>query len=237
MIINIAIEPETKVLVKEKEKIELNQPLWEYSEIKNIEIDIAHQLKIKPNNIFDYLKKFINDEIKENEIIAEKKTIFSKIKILAPHNGFIKEINHESGIIIFSSVIKKSLFPSFLNGEVEKINQKEIRIKIADGNEYAIKKNKMNNYFGGEVFYFKDNHFNALDVKNKIMVVKKLNPLDQIKSEALGVKGFVSLNEKAEESDTPIFIIKDLNDFNKIEKQKKSTCIILKNDTKLIFYG
>ncbi len=236
MVIDIPLIKGVKILVKEKDKVEIGQPLWEYGETKNIEIDAARQLKIKPNNIFDYLKKFINDQVKKNDVIALKKSLFVEKKILAPYDGCIKEINHQSGTIILSTVIKQSLFFSFFKGEIEKINENEIRVMIIDGKAYPLKKNSADDYLGGEVFYLKNNNFNALDVNNKIVFVKKLNPLEQIKAEALGAKGFVSLNEKAEESDTPIVILKNLDDFEEIEKHKKSTCIILKNDTKIIFY-
>ncbi len=238
MVIEIPLRKGVKILVKERDKVKIGQPLWEYEEIKDIEIDIARQLKIKPNNIFDYLKKFINDQVKANEIIAERKTLFDNKKVLAPVDGFIKGIDHQSGIITLSTVIKRSLFFSFFKGEIEKISEKEIKIKIIDGKAYPLKKNTadVDDYFGGEVFYLKNNNFNALDVDNKIVFVKNLNPLEQIKAEALGATGFISLNEKAEESDTPIFILKNLDDFEEIEQQKKSTCIILKNDNKIIFY-
>lgn len=237
MIIEIPLKKEIKVLVKEKDKIKIGQPLWEYKQAENIEINVADQLKIKPNNIFDYLKKFINDEVKENDIIAEKKTFFNNKRILAPTDGFIKEINHDLGIITLSKVIKKSLFLSFFKGEIEKINEKGIKIKISNGKEYPIKKSTFDgDFFGGEVTYITNEHFSALDVENKIVVAKKLNPLEQIKAEALGAKGLIILNEKEEESDIPIFIVKNLNDFNEIEEEKKTACIVLKNNNKIIFY-
>lgn len=237
MIIEIPLKKGVKVLVQEKEKISINQPLWQYSETKEIEIDIAHQLRIKPQNIFNHLKKFINDQVLKEEIIAEKTTFFGTKKISAPHDGFIKEINHEKGIIIFSVPTKKSLFYSFLKGVVENITEQMIKIKISNGKEYPIKKTTFDGeFFGGEVSYIKNEHFSALDVEKKIIVAKKLNPFEQIKAEALGAKGFITLNEKEEESEIPFFIVKNLDDFNEIEKERKTACILLKNNNKIIFY-
>ncbi len=236
MVIDVPLIKGVKILVKEKDKVKIGQPLWEYEETKNIEIDAARQLKIKPNNIFDYLKKFINDQVKKNDILALKKTLFGHKKILAPFDGFVKEINHESGIITLSTVIKKSLFLSFFKGEIENVNEKTLRIKIINGKAYPLKNKTALDYFGGKIFYMKNQNFTASDVNDKIVFTKKLTPIEQIKAEALGVKGFISLNEKAEESETPIFIIKNLDNFDEIEKEKKTTCIILKNESKIVFY-
>lgn len=229
-----------KILVKEGDFVDFNTPILERNEVKNKILNVAKILKIKPDKIFNYLKKFVGEEVKKNEIIAEKKDFFSHKKILSEEDGLITNINHETGEIIIEYQDKqtsKKIF-SFFTGKIEKIEKEIITLKVKKKISFPTK-NSSNN-FGGKVFYFSHevNFFSLKEeeVKDKIIVIKSINPFVQTKLEALGVKGFIVLTKLEKAPLTDFAIIKNIGDYEKILMMKYSTCLNLKIDDKIYFY-
>jgi len=235
MEIKIKIPAEAKVLVKEEEKIEFNQDLFHTKAEKEIKINVCDQLKISPEKIFNYLKKFIDDAVKEGEIIAEKTTLIGKKKLKSPISGKIKAINHENGeIVIVAPLIEKTI-QSYFQGKVKKIDKKEIIVQIFEKKSYPIKKTSGD--FGGEVFYFHPNApVDAEMVEKKIVIAESLTSIDQIKIETLGAAGIVTLKTLPNLSEISYCYLKNIPDFEEILKEKFSACTVIKDEDKIIFY-
>lgn len=236
MIVSLNIPDNVKILVKKDQLVDFSTPLWEKICEETTEINIAKKLGIKPEKIFDYLKKFINDQLKKNEVIAEKKGFLFDKKILSPKDGEIREINHDLGIVTIGSLTQKQIIHSFFKGEIVSIEKPWLKVKIADGHPYLIKKTN-NIETGGAVYYFQRNNLlTASDVEEKIVIFDEIDSLHQIKIEALGAKAFIGAKPIPEATHLPFIQLKNQKDIEKIFHFKKSACIIVKNESKIIFY-
>lgn len=234
MIVILKIPQDAKLLVKEGQTANFSTPLWERVIEEKIEINISQKLAIKPKKIFDFLKKFIGDRIKKDEIIAEKKGLLFNKKILSPVDGEIREINHDLGTVIITSLTNKKVVNSFFRGEIIDIQNSNLKIKINDGRSFKIKKCQTN--FGGEVYYYSSqNHLTADDVEGKIIVFNELEPFAQVKIEALGGTAFFG-PIPLQTSHIPFFQLNNQKEIDLIYRLKKSTCLMLKDESKIIFY-
>jgi hypothetical protein len=235
MDIKIPLPKQGKILVKEDQKINFNQPIFEASTERNIEVDIASSLKIHPSKIFTYLKKFIEDEVKENDVLAERKTFFGTKKAVSPQSGKIKEINHETGIVIISALIDKKTIYSYFSGKVKTIEKNTMIVSLTNAKEYPIK--NASDDFGGECFFFlADVPIDAELIENKILVTKSINSLDQTKIEALGAKGIVTIKPLPNQSEIYFCYMKNLPDFEAVAKRKFFGCTVIKNESRIYFY-
>jgi hypothetical protein len=235
MELKIPIPKKAKILVKEGEKVEFNRPIFEVASEKEIEIDINRQLKIPNNKIFDYLKKFIGDEVKKDEVLAEKKGFFLTKKVFSPQSGVVKEINHENGTLILSSLLNKKTFNAYFQGKIKTIAKNELIVFLPKTKIYPIK--IANDNFGGECFYFSPNQpVDAELVEKKIVVASAIDSFEQLKIEALGAAGIVTVRPLPNQAEIPFCYLKNLPDFEEIKKTKLSACTINKDGGKIFFY-
>lgn len=238
MIIDYPIPANTNILVKEDSKLDFNTPLLEKKINTEISVDLAKKLKINPKNIFRYLKKLVGESINKGDLIALNKGIFFKKKFISPYDGIIKEIDHHRGTIIIELIEKeKKQFLSPFKGQVIKITKNSIQIKVGKYQEFSIKKTL--NDFGGEILYIDPDtsiNLSADNTEDKIIVAEKINSFIQVKAEALGIKGFVTLQNLPQKTDINSVLLKNIDDFKKIIKNKFSYCIIISKSDKIYFY-
>lgn len=239
MIIDLPIPENSNVLVKKGDKINFDNYLFDSNFSEKIKINIADELKIKPEKIFHYLKKLVGEEVKKDDILAYKNNFLSSKKILSPTDGIIKEINHNQGILIIEKKSQeKSKIVSFVKGTVESIEKNFIKIKLNKAQSFSLK-NKSDVNFGGEIFLFNSSLFFQIkneNIENKIIIAEKLSSFEQIKLEALGAKGFVTLESLTEKTNVPYLRLKNIDDIKKILKNNFSYCTVIENSDKIYFY-
>ncbi len=238
MIISYPLPADARPLVEKDEKIDFNTPLYQIDSHQETKIYLAQELQINPKKIFNFLKKFVGEKIEKDEVLAVKKTFFSEKIIKSPVSGIIKEIDHHQGLVVidFLDYHSQKIFSPF-KGVVEKISKNEFQIKLNKPQEYQIKKIKTD--FGGEVFYFKENQFfeiNSDQVENKIIISEKISSFSQAKLEALGVKGFVTLESLPDKTTLNSVLIKNIADFEKIKKNQFPYCTVISKHDKIYFY-
>ncbi|MCL4364219.1 hypothetical protein M1328_03210 [Patescibacteria group bacterium] len=236
MTINFPLPAETNCLIKNGDKVDFQTPIFEKKFSKEIRLNVARELAINPKNIFRHLKKLVGEKINQGDVVAEKKGFFSNKSVKAAYEGIIKEIDHNLGeLIIETSDKNKKQILSPFKGEVEKVGKNELVIDIGKGYEFTLK--KVSGNFGGEVYYLKQTlTVTTNEVENKIVFAEKLSGFEQVKIEALGVGGFVCLKEIPQPTSLNFAIIKNLDDFAKIEKSKFIYCTTVANFDKIYFY-
>lgn len=237
MTIKYQLPDNTKLLFKKGEKIDFNQPLYIIELEKESSINIAKELSIKSNNIFHYLKKLVGENIEKNEVIAEKKGFFSDQKIYSPYTGVIKEINHQTGILIIKHKTEKTeeVFSPF-KGEIEKIEKNQLYLKLKNPNQYQLRKS--NGDFGGEIFYLDNYQYTYSQINNKIIICEKIDSYNLSKINALGGKGIISL-EKFEDEKININYgyLKNEKDYKKIIEKKLPYCTVISHSDTIYFYS
>lgn len=226
-----------KCLLQNGQNVDFDTLYLEQELSTDIAIAVAKKLRIKPNHIFRYLKKFVGEKIHQGEILAEKKGLIGATKVIINQEGIIKEIDHNQGLVIISTPQEKTKsIKAFFKGEVLEIKKGIILIKVKKGESFPIK-NAINN-FGGETFYFLNKFTDLLNsqLSNKIVISESVSDYFQTKIETLGAKGFVLLNKLPQNTNTNFAQIKNIDDFKKIIKLKFPYCLINKDSSTIYFY-
>lgn len=230
---------DSRILVKEGDKVDFDTQLFEKKISKRIEIDIAKELGINPKNIFRYLTKLVGEKINKEDIIAVKKGLFLNGKVKSSVDGIIKEIDHHTGIITIDSFDKKNKHvQSPIKGEVEKITKNQIDFKLTKVQEYPIKKSETD--FGGEVLYLDSDSqtdISTCNTENRVVFCEKISSLMQIKAEALGAKGFITLQQLPQDTDAYSVLLKNIEDAKKILKSKFTYCSVIAKSANIYFYS
>jgi len=240
MIICLPIPNEANILVKTGEKVNLKTKIFETSKKALVKINIAKKLGIPPEKIFQYLKKFVDEKVTKGDKLASKKTLFSNKKVFSEYDGVFKEINHQTGEITLEindqKNQQKTEFFSPLIGEVYEVDKNIIKIKIKKGEIIELKE-KAVDFFGGQFFILeKIEQIIAENIEKKIIITKEVDSFSQTKCEALGAFGFLTIKKLPNPTNLPVFQFKNIDDINKIKKEKFSYCFIEKNSSKIIFY-
>lgn len=238
MIITLALPEKAKPCIKAGQSLEIGAPLYEESAQKEIKIQIAQKLHIAPHTIFKHLKKFVGDEINKNELLAEKKSLFSTSSCRSEFAGVIKEINHTEGVVLLAIRTEDEIqYLSPLQGAVEEMTKKEIKIKINKAKEYDTK--EIAGRAGGRSVYVQSEHdiISEDTVNGAIIIADKLTSYNQMKLEALGTTGFVLSRHLSETSSVSHAVVKTILDFESILKNKSPYCFIDDASGKIVFYG
>jgi len=236
MVILIKIPEKGTLQVKVGQKVDFDTPLVKKKSQTEIKLPVSQKLNIDPKKIFSYLKKFIGDTVKKGEVIAQKKSFFSKQNYCSEFDGIVKEINHEEGCLIVKAYLDKDdTIKCYFRGEVVDIEKNEIKLKVNDGQEFDLKEASCD--FGGETFFMELGADKVVEekVKNKIVFFRSTSSYDQTKIEALGGAGFVSLYPLSQKTSLPHAILKQIDDWPKITNSTFSYCIINKKIIKFIF--
>lgn len=238
MILIIPIPEESKCLLKVGQKVTFDTPFLEKKTATDIHVPLAKTLGIPPSKIFRYLKKFVGDHIEKGETLANKKTFLSTRTILCEHAGTIKEINHTEGAMVISVFEgKKNSIPAYFTGEVVEMKKNELSLKVNEAKEYASK--TAGTDFGAETFFLKDTstQLTDIEVQNKILVCESLSSYAQSKTEALGVKGFISVKDPSDAVTVPYAILKNADDLKKIFHSHFPYCLVDKKNSRIYFYA
>lgn len=236
MIITYPIPENTNCVVKKGAKLDFDTVLFEKKISKEIILNVARDLEINPKNIFRHLKKLVGEKIEKDDLLAIKKNLFSSKKVRSPNNGIIKEIDHNQGVIILETFDKKKAqVLSPFKGEVEEINKDSIKINLTKGEDFTLKKSSSD--FGGEIFYLEDNSLlSSNDLGKKIILTDNISSYLQMKAEALGIIGFITLQDLPEKTSVAAAQVKNIDDMKKIRKLKFQYCAINGKSAKIYFY-
>jgi hypothetical protein len=246
--IEFSITYEGELLLKKEDTVAFQTPLYKVNAKESISVPLAKLLNTEPSKIFQSLKKFVGDPVAKGDVIAETASFMSKRIYTREYDGVLKEVNHQEGILIIEAGTENNDYVHcFFVGEVISIEEEKdkttgmkkatIKLKTKTTKEYELK--EASESFGGETVYSKDpikSGLTADDVNQKVVVDEKIPSYEQIKYEALGAKGFISLHTLPEPSSAQFAKLTGKSDFEKIDEQKLQYCLISKEDMKIFFY-
>ncbi len=238
MITTLILPINAHLKVKKGDTVNFGDPLYEIESRKEVKINIADKLGIKPENIFRYVVKIIGEEVKKGELIAKKKELIRTKKIYSEHDGLIKEVNHQTGeILLVIDLNDKKIINSSFRGLINDVGKNQLKFKIENGKEFELK--EINQDGGGEVFYFKKESLffsvNEDQVKNKIVVIENLKSHIAAKCEALDCVGFLFLKGDLP-TNLPGARVKNIEDYQEIIKLEKKYAFFSKENKTGIMY-
>lgn len=237
MVIDIPLSTNAKCLLKEGQKVDFETEFLEKKSEVQVTIGIAKKLNIDPSKIFRYLKRLVGEEIKKGETLALKKGFITNQRVVSQYEGIIQEIDHLKGDVIITTYIdEKKTQKCFFKGKVKDVEKTKVSLEVEKSAEFAIKPTEID--FGGEVFYQKRGHddLNSANIAGKILVADEVSDFLQVKSEALGVLGYITINKLKEETDNGHVQLKNINDLEKVQKLNYPYCLIDKKNSVAIFY-
>lgn len=244
MLITISNPYKKNLLIKAGQKVDFDTPLANINSREQIKIFIAQKLGIAPKKIFAYLKKFVGDSIKKDEILAQKKTLLTQHTYKSQCDGIIKEVNHEEGIVIIDSISsKESIVHCFFKGEIVKTDMNTIELKVKNGTDFLLKQIVLPEgiyamELGGSIVCVEkiDSTVNEECIQNKFVVIPQISSYEQAKIEALGAFGFITAHRLKEASYIPSALLKNASDIKAMQEHAYSNCIINRKESKIYVY-
>lgn len=230
-------------MVNKGSEVDIGDKLFDSAATNDIVIDIAEQLRIKSEEIFQYLDKLIGEKVHKNEIIAEKKSFLSTKSVVSPASGVIRTIDHITGEITLSAVLENSpskekiVKSAFFSGSIEDIEGNLLTVSIPKAISYRARLVSADG--GGEVWYVKnDADFQTAttqEIAGKIVCLKELKPHIQVKCEALGAAGFI-ITKGNTSDELPTCVLDRLRDYDTMIDQGKKYAVFTTHDNACILY-
>jgi len=237
MILTIPLPEQGKPLIKVGQRVDFNTPLYEEKIHKEVKVYISQKIGVSPKKIFQHLKKLVGDTIQAGDLLAENKSFMAGRQYTSEHTGILKEINHMDGTILIEVIgDDHAVKRAFFTGEIVRIEDGSLQIKVAVANEYEIKNAK--DTFGGKTLFIKkeNNIYDEDRVSGNVVVADTISEYNQTKIEALGASGFATLHVLSESTSTPAVLFKQIKDFEDAVKHHLPYCFIDGKTSKIIFY-
>lgn len=237
MLITITLPKNAELLVQKGQKVNLYDLLYRIDTGSECIIDIGQKLSISPKYIFNCMIKMVGEKVRKNEIIAQKKTMFSKKSVRADSDGVIQKIDHLSGhITLHIDNDENHIVQSFFTGIIQESENDTLTIYFEKGHRIEIENIAYD--WGGKAYYFTDESLyftiNEENIKNKIIIIEYLSPHIQIKCEALGARGFGYVEKKGHTSLPHMTFKKD--EYSKIMQSKHPFIICSTVEKSAILY-
>lgn len=237
MILTIPLPERGKPLIKVGQRVDFNTPLFEEKIHREVKVYISQKIGVSPKKIFHHLKKLVGDTVQAGDLLAENKSFMAGHRYTSEHTGILKEINHIDGsILIEVSGDDRAVRKAFFSGEVAKVEDGSLHIKVVSANEYEIK-NAKDTYGGKALYIIKEG--SSLDeegVGGNVVIASSISEYHQTKMEALGAAGFATLHVLNEITDTPAVLFKQIKDFEDAVKHHLPYCFIDAKTSKIVFY-
>jgi hypothetical protein len=235
-----------ELLLEKGQNVDFDTPLYKEHAKEEVVVPLAKMLKTSNNKIFQNLKKFAGEPIMKGDLIAENATFLTKRKYFSEHEGTLKEINHQQGTISIQITTEQedSVF-AFFQGEVAEVEKKEdegnkiavVTLKVKHMKEADLK--EATEDFGGGAVFCKDPikaQLTEEDVDGRIVIDNEIPSYEQIKYEALGARGFVSLHSLPEKSTAAFAKLKNISDYEKLLEKPLPFCLTNIKENKIYFY-
>lgn len=88
-----------EILVKEGEEVKQGQTIIKISQQPTIEVNLASVLKVKPVKVVSCLEVGPGREVKEGQVLAQKKRFFWKRKAFSPATGQVEGLAEDEGVL------------------------------------------------------------------------------------------------------------------------------------------
>ncbi len=242
MVVTIKIPSSAQILVKNDQRVDFGDELFELQKKSDMRIAIASKLKIAPEHIFKYLNRVIGEDVRAGELLASKKGVLTTKKVYSPREGIIKEISHLTGEIILSvsqdsNQVDQEVKKAFFKGKIVDRQGDTFKVEINNGETFPLK--TVSEDGGGKAFYFANESFyfttDEDQLKDKIIVIDELKSHIEVKCETLGSAGFLFLKGKASEN-LPSASFSKIQDYDTMISLNKKYILFSKDDAVLVVY-
>ena len=239
MSFNIRISEEVldkNLKFKENEKVDWSGKNLKEKSKSELVVDIAQELKIIPKDIFKYLKVSLGEEVKQDDVLAEKKSFMASQTFKSPVKAEVRGINHEAGTITLA-VEDVVDVPFSMVAKFEKKDKQDLVFKVKSGVEIVLV-NSVDQSFGGKCEYIeKSEQIDLEKCENKVIVTKNIEGMDMAKLNALGPVAFVSFEMNYNAAPTPCLMLENKAEWKNLFEKKYQYCLYLSGKKTVYFYN
>ncbi len=236
MQVKLRLPENSRILVRTGDKVKFSDKIFTTAAEKHISIPVAKNLKIKPEKIYDYLKKLIDEQLEPGEVLAEKKGFFGSKRILSEHKAKIVEINHITGDVILSVQEEGKRSFSGLQGQIMDKSKDTFTIKLKDALKIPFKKTSLKQLTGAKISVIKtEKDIKRKNIQDKAVVIEKINPYLEEKIKAL--EAVLILTTTTPSTDIDYVVVSDIKSFNQLKTEKKEFILITPAEKVLYVYN
>ena len=220
MILEIAIDPEKKLVIKIGDKVGFDTPLYKNKEKAEERIEVATLLSIHPKKIFHHLKKNVGDIVTVGDLLAEKKSFFSDKKITSHIEGIITEVDHIEGVVLIETQKDTSFEYCYFAGHVVEITKKHIQVKI--GKHVQLPAKYVEKEFGGMIWLLSDQ--TTISFESPVGIAERATEYEVAKLEALGGSGLITSYKYEGNTSLPKAEFKLKDSYKEVVSSKEFSC-------------
>lgn len=238
MVVKLQIPESAEIHLTKGQKVTVHEPFYSQASHEDIVVPFARKLGIKPQDIFKHTKVVVGDQIKEGDVLGEKKRVIGTSKLTADSAGTVKRIDHLTGEIVISAISDRSrATPAFFSADVTDISEEDHTISVELGK--TIEYDATGDIdCGGMLNYIPDKDFflcGEEDVKDRIILLDTVQSHIETKIEALGAEGVIFV-EGTPPTSIPSIQLKSASDFEKLKEADDKRVLFSHLDSKLYVY-
>ncbi len=203
---------------------------------QEIVISLTTELSIEPRDIFKYIRVSLGDQLKQGQLLAEKKTFFTRHALIAPSSGEVRAINHTAGTLTY--VIEELTdVPFIFKGKYVKTHEKELYFSVDSGVEVELNYG-LDKTFGAHVSYVRTPEEITLEkVENTVVITSLSTTMNMSKIMALGPIAIISYHATYYPGDNLQLVVKNKADWSELLKKELPMCLYLEGSKKLYLYS
>lgn len=218
--------------------VDFDTPFAKKTVTRQEKLSVTDSLGISPKEIFLHLLKVVGEEVKKDELLAEKKGMFGTKQLISEFTGTIKEINHEDGSVMLEMKTEMNQEEyAYFTGKVADLKDQTIVLEVKESKAYELK--SASGDFGGEILKTTQDGLIQLHgdmVEKKVIVIDDIKPSDIVRLDVLDESGLITLKTVEPGQSTRWAQVKTLPDWEEINKSSLRYCIIdSKNNTMYLY--
>lgn len=221
---------------KENEIVDWSKKnLSEQSEAEVV-LNLVQELEIDPKAIFKHLKVNLGEQVKQGQLLAQKKAFLTGKNVFAPSDAEVRKINHEDGTLtlVTNRIVE---VPFGLRAKFLKKDKDNFLFKVAQGVEVALQQSS-ETCFGGECSYIQTPEQISLEaVERKVVISRDLDLMEQAKLTALGPLAMVSYEASYRDLSIPLLLLANKTDWKDLFAKKYELCLYLMSYKTIYFYN
>ena len=198
----LPLPKKTKVLVKKGQDITTGQKVASCQELTQKKINLTKRLKTTPKNVSRFLLVGLGEKINIEQPLAKIDQLFKKIIISSSVQGQVFAFDNNTGILTIEVAQQSHDLLSPLDGQVEKVNQEGITIKINADEIFDLVDGWGENQLG-QLAYHQGNLMSlTCQYQDKIILVDKndFSPALVNKAQAIGCLAIITDQQELKNS-------------------------------------
>lgn len=200
--LTVRLPKEGEILVTESQAVSVGDLLAKGENPQLVSLEVSRLFKVKPQQVKKLLIKKIGEEVKAGEVVAQKKSFFSKSSLKSPISGILEKMDEERGTLFIKGGEEGFALKAKVSGKVKEVKGKEEIVIEFPGIEIEAEQG-VGPKKEGKITVLKTSQINLpdlnLDLAEKIVVGKTWGRSSLSKAKGLGIAAVLA--QEVEDAD------------------------------------